>query len=367
MFRFRGYTYNSGKHHELIKKEGRRAGQQGYPSKDSADTDFFEGRLHREAEHILTNTINAMDKRLQHTEQAVRHHYEALRRDLVLFKEENSRLNHKTDTLRRGVIRHLRLRTYILITVLISLAEFALNFQVFQVFRRPMLDTMLMALIPGVTIPVIAHFLGIFVRQNNLNFRNLLVACGVIVVIIFSFLKMNQLRVAYLTVATPGQAVAMRSLEGAFVFVNILIFAAVFIMSIAHHDQDPELERLEKSVAKLYARCSRHAQQLTLSLGAMDDQGRDIELSCARVSAAYKSCVNIYRFENELARDEQHKSEPNKGTKREIIQLEPPKLTDGAAPPSAQAIQDLRDDFVRAQGARPGEDPQGVARKTPEA
>jgi hypothetical protein len=84
----------------------------------------------------------------------------------------------------------------------------------------------------------------------------------------------------------------------------------------------------------------------------MDDLARAIELEHARTQAAYLSCVNTYRTENDLERLAADRSEYGKGTNREIEELKPIELTDVAPPPDKTDIKSLQDKFMDAQTAR---------------
>ncbi len=198
----------------------------------------------RSAEQWFTKRADPAEGKLADLRKALQETYEP----------EYQRLRERTG--RRDALVYLSRPVYFALLLGITLGELLYNIVAFNIFQEPALYTLFMAAAVGLSIPICAHVMGIWIRQwppPGWVTAIKLISLAVILVVVLN--EMNHARLAYLQEVTPEFVKAHPELEMAFLAINILILVGVIVLTYLTYDPEPNFaetkERLDRTNAAI--------------------------------------------------------------------------------------------------------------------
>ena len=154
----------------------------------------------------------------------------------------------------RAPVQYIPHWLYVVFALLIFLGEIPLNALVFRIFGENEIMTWVMAFVIGLSVPVIAHFVGVKLREHpqGLHWPNLIKATGATALVILAMHGISVLRTLYLGENSEDLGLSAAMVEGTslFFWLNIAVYCAAVIVAYMAHDSVPGFERAEKDVAR---------------------------------------------------------------------------------------------------------------------
>jgi len=165
------------------------------------------------------------------------------------FKQAQTRFEEVSKTIsRRELHIHIHPIIYILVLLFIAICEIPINYQVFVSFRETPLLTLIMAGVLVISLPLLAHSSGKFLRQYKENYNFLwLLGISIILISVLSYFT-ALLRQRYLATKEGITIEQLTSDFGTFFVISLILFFVGSIASFFAHD--PSIEFTE--VVKIY-------------------------------------------------------------------------------------------------------------------
>lgn len=232
------------------------------------------------------------------------------------FVDERTKLNRRLDCLGRSVIlKRISGKVYLLLMLLIAVAEFVFNVQAFEVFQKPFYMTLLMALTVAVLLPLIAHICGAWLRQGGGRpVTTALKVAALLGVTIAGLVGINWARMQYLAeiAAESGQEVrpgAIVGYEHAFLLINLFVLAGAIVLSSFAHDPDEEVDMLHKRSSKLDRKLDKLDGAVEHLLAAITARRDALNAELKSIQSQASELITYYRQCNLLARDPSRRSD----------------------------------------------------------
>jgi hypothetical protein len=164
--------------------------------------------------------------------------------------------NHSKKIQRSEPSVELSRTKYYLLMFLFILSEIPMNSLAFAVFGESQLFTWVMALGIAVSIPWIAHAMGILLKRGSKPWwKSGIGVAALSILTIGGLVAIGYVRVQYLgdlaETDAVGNAGSSKFIGAAFVGLNLVILAAATISSYFAHDVDPLLENLHRRTNKI--------------------------------------------------------------------------------------------------------------------
>jgi len=294
---------NSWWHRWKIKRAGRKDGKLGIPSGDQAEISSFESGLVELGHHHLEQIRNAFANKIQSKEGEFNAGVQRLERIVSSFASEFERYAAKKKELGRDVVVHFSRFWYLIILSLIALGELALNFQAFQVFQKPLLLTLIMAMAIALGLPVSAHFIGVFVKQwphpawKTALLTLLFAAIGILCLSGINIARSEYLKLMDVTLAAHDEV-----LHQAFLMINLFVFAVAILMSYFAHDSDPDFEKLYNEVRSTDRLCHQTSDRILHLAGQIDSLRIRHQAEERLLQSVIRELIYLYRGENQRVR-----------------------------------------------------------------
>ena len=117
-----------------------------------------------------------------------------------------------------------------------AIGEGSMNLFAFYVFQEPTYRTVIMAAAVMLTVPWLAHVLGVQLARSSRWTGPLVLSAGVIgSIVVGGLIAINYVRVVYLMELAPDFVARHPSLSLAFLMINLLVFAGSATVSYAMH------------------------------------------------------------------------------------------------------------------------------------
>jgi hypothetical protein len=235
---------------------GRQDGRRGIPPVDQDDSSAYEKRLaHLGSEilHAIAQEWERLDMRMKAEYCTAYFHWktaEAARKDHESDADNHHSALREAQQLHTELFKreHLSPGVYVALLVLIGVCEFPINKVVFELFGQPESMTYLMTGMLAFAIPIVAHFVGIWLKEEVWRQRPLPSSALLLIAsLLFPLLTLwgfGYVRERYLEQLSKGildQPMDPRIVFIAFVFLGYTIWAIGMSASYVHHD--PELKR----------------------------------------------------------------------------------------------------------------------------
>lgn len=170
-----------------------------------------------------------------------------VQRDYLTAKSELEDVQERTG--RMAPIIHFKSTIlYVLLLIGIGLAEVPLNMQIFQKFGEAFFITIIMASSLAISIPVLAHFTGVFIKQRKekKEFLFFSVIC-VLLFVVFNF-GVSIFR-SYVLAENIGEESSQLSIV-IFTCLNLILFFIGVLAAYFSHDESYELEHSHAKFTK---------------------------------------------------------------------------------------------------------------------
>jgi hypothetical protein len=244
---------------------------------------------------------------------------------------------------------HLPRGWYFFFLALIVLGEFALNSQAFDVFGKAPWLTWLMALTVAVGIPAVAHFMGIWTKQwPKPHWRTIAYIAICVVILAGCLLGINIARIKYLEAQNIHIVADEQILQKAFLYINFFIFLAATLMSHFAHDQDQELENLQKRVKRSARILERLDHAIHAFGGRIDAVFTEQSAKIGEAQAVIRELVHLYRAHNVRARREPR---PPVVFAKDVEVAIPDKIVERQAPTDESKVEAIRVQIQEAQSS----------------
>ncbi len=305
IFTSRARVLNSFWHRWSIKRKAKRHGRAGIPDANLEGTTLYEQALVAQAQQVVGQIDRHYTERIKRLQHALYDAFDRLTRHTGQFRDKFEEYHAKRKELGRGVVVHISQFWYRAFLMLIVVGELVFNFQAFQVFQKPLAMTFLMALGVAVSLPVTAHFLGIWLKQwPEPKWRT---AIYVVLVAAAGFGAINGVNLArteYLRLMDAQLAAHEDVLQHAFALLNLLMFTTAIVLSYFAHDADPEIERLRSEFRALDRVCHGSNRAINRIEGQLSELRAASETEFRLVEAILEELLQLYRSENQLFRPE---------------------------------------------------------------
>ena len=221
----------------------------------------------------------------------------------------------------------LGLVPYLLIMLLVVASEFVINSLVFRLFGEDQLPTYVMALGVGVTVPVLAHLIGLYHKRGEHAFWVRFMAVGLVALLVV----MVALRSFYLDASGAGSAstgvgVPTWVVSALFFFINAALVLCAIVA--AHHRA---IARPDWEARRRVLKENRRA--LTEAQAARDALETSYRTRCQRTIKTYKRLASAFHNGNmhSRRRGPSGSAEIPAWYKQTVMPQEPP-LGDGPRP-----------------------------------
>lgn len=269
-----------------------------------------------------------------------------------IYEPEFKRLQEKTG--RRDVQIYLAHRVNLVLLALLTIGELAFNVVAFNVFQEPAFYTLLMAAAVGVSIPICAYLVGIWIRQWPPPWwKTAAKLIAVVAILVGVLIGMNRVRIAYLEDLAPEFAKAHPELSMAFFAINILVLLGAAVVTYLAYDPEPGFAEAEAKVEW----CSSAMRAIE---GKLDGLGNAFRTEVEMAKESGHSLMAYYRSVNRRWRekvpryfddDEDKNYRPDFAPVREVVQYHagPSPLPTPAAASSPELTRDVLPPQERAQ------------------
>jgi len=260
---------------ENLRSKGREDGAKAIPSKDGAspleDEVLNSARLLaskvaavvrsklEEIDAQIKSKIEKADRALKDEERRIQESFDAnkklqdeafgLRSARDRFELGKRRFDITFSKTGRMPLRYVSHTLYLIFAGIIFLGEIPLNAMVFQIFGENQVMTWVMAFVIGLTIPLLAHFVGIKMREHPDGFHlpNSLKAIGVSWIVIVSLWGLSKMRHDYLFAMKDQLGLTPELVETSYLFfwLNLAVFGAATFLAYLSHDPVPGYDRLQ--------------------------------------------------------------------------------------------------------------------------
>ncbi|MBM3496932.1 MAG: hypothetical protein FJX72_21815, partial [Armatimonadetes bacterium] len=287
-------TTNSYWHRIAVRRAGSRDGRDSIPAKDDKHVSPYENELlDRGVLHV-----GQIEERFAQRIQAARAARESAIAELDATVTRYEEVMHRfaDHWSGRDVIAHLSRTTYLWLLAAAGIGEFVLNMQAFNIFGYPLFFTALISLAVAITIPVLAHWAGMVLRQGMRPWSRTVIMIACVASACAGLYGITQARAEYLL--HRGVVAEASLLEHAFFLINAMIFVAACAMSFFCHDTDENLEQLHHWAIRLDTDVDRIDRSIDQLAGRIDGLTSQRAAEVEQVHAAIRQLVNLYRREN---------------------------------------------------------------------
>ena len=188
--------------------------------------------MKKEEIHFITDEFEKRNVELEKEDKM-------LQRDYITAKQELHSIQNQIG--RAGPLIHFKSTfLYVLLLVGIGICEVPLNIQIFQKFGEAFFITIIMACSLGISIPILAHFSGVFVKQRKEKKEYLTFA----ILCILLFMGFNfgvSIFRAYVLAEHVGEQASNLNII-IFTCLNLILFVIGLIASYFRHDESYALE-----------------------------------------------------------------------------------------------------------------------------
>ena len=323
-----------------IRKKGRKDGSNGTPQDNSQDPSNFERGLEAQCLQVIQSETEKHIPSIQKIEGERQHAFAEFKQHIAAFVDfrvgYNQEIKATSPSGRHRLVLHQVSRpTYLLVMLLIVVGEFALNAKAFNVFRQPMLDTLLMSLTVAVGLPMSAHFVGMHIKQwRPPAIKGIVFPLFVIATVIGALWGVNVARTATLAGLSAEDLQSMAMITKAFFFINVFVFAVAMYLSFSAHDENAQLDKSQAESDKLDKKIKKLDKKLNNLAGVIDSRHVAHEARVNRIIAQYVQLVLEYRDANEEGRTgpppKAHSSKPT-------VEI-PPQLEEEVQRPESERV-----------------------------
>jgi len=300
-----GLTLNSFWHRLRVRWSGCADGKAGHPAIDQKEPAIYETRLLDLGKQVIEAIHRQFGARTQSLEATREAQIQSLRKAVKEFEDVDRAYRTLRSNLGRDLEVQVRHGWYVFFVITIVIGEAALNFQAFEVFQKPFFMTLIMAAAVGVSIPICAHFLGIWVRQWPSPWPATLLKVAIVAAVgAAAVFGINIARSEYLKLLEMDLGPADQAIQRAFVAMNAFVFVTAIVLSHFAHDPDPQLEASYHKMRLWDSRCHRLAAAIQDVSGKLDSLAYQQRAEINIAQAVTSEVVRLYRHANLRARAE---------------------------------------------------------------
>lgn len=291
-----------------IRKKGRKDGGNDTPTQDAEYPSNFEQGLEAQCLQVIQADTEKHIPIIQNIEGDRQHAFALFKQHIAAFVDfkvgYNQEIQASTPEGRhRLVLRQVSRPTYALVMFMIFLGEFALNAKAFNVFRQPMLDTLLMSLTVAAGLPMSAHIVGMHIKQwKPPAIKNIVVPLVIIATVIGALWGVNVARTATLSGMSAEDLQSMALITKAFFFINVFVFAVAMYLSFSAHDENAQLDKYQTESDKLDKEIKKLDKKLNHLSGIIDSLMVAHEARVHKIVAQFVQLGLEYRDANEESR-----------------------------------------------------------------
>lgn len=190
------------------------------------------------------------------------------------YSVAEQRFNQQYERFGRAPVVYVPHWLYLVFAFLIFVGEIPLNALVFQIFGENQVMTWIMAFIIGLSVPLVAHFIGIKLREHEgtVSWPNALKALAAFAVVTIALYGLSVMRQTYLGEFKEDLGLTDTLVESSFLFfwLNLAVFSAAIVVSYLAHDTVPgfqEAEHLHSKNRKKIEAAERRRVQTLVRLG----------------------------------------------------------------------------------------------------
>jgi len=311
---------------------GRKDGKRGIPPIDQDEHTPYENSIQKWGEENIRRVAQKwekIDQKLKGEYCRIKVALESALKAQARAKSEQMDSNGDLDVAQQElnkllIRRHIPPLVYFILLIFLGASEFPLNSIVFNLFGEQQWLTLLMSSGLAVILPLFAHFIGVFLKNDpfrveKLKSDNILLIVSLLIPI-FAIAGIAYLREKYFEASGIQTALNIHlnpsMITFIFVLINLLLFTGAIILSYFYHD--PELRKWEKT-HKIYskeleedqkelARYKALAQTLNEQLQVIREQRKNgWDAKVAKADEINKICLGVidrYRTHNLSRREE---------------------------------------------------------------
>lgn len=290
---------NSLWHRLSIRRHARQDAQRNIPAPESGVRCLFEDHLLELGRQHLDQAQERFLKKMHALQTQLNDLALQLRKAVERYEHAREARADKQRQLGRDVRIHVSRPWYVIVLGLIVLGEFALNYQAFQVFQKPLAHTAVMALTIAVGLPASAHFVGLWLRQwppeHALTVVLMVLSFGLGVACLVG---VNVARTQLLDQLGAGLGARESALQSAFLAINVFVYSVAILGAYFAHDPDADFERSHRLTLRSDRLCERLVRRVARAMGRRDRLVHQLENHLDQIESITRNLVNLYRQEN---------------------------------------------------------------------
>ncbi len=214
--------------------------------------------LEKNKKELLEGELTLLDKKKIDDDKFIQQDFEikklevdnyekVVQRDYLTAKSELEDVQERTGRM-APIIHFKSMFLYVLLLIGIGLCEVPLNMQIFQKFGEAFFITVIMASSLAISIPVLAHFSGVFIKQRKekKEFLYFGILC-VLLFLVFNF-GVSIFR-AYVLAENIGEESSYLNIV-IFTCLNLILFVIGVLAAYFSHDESYELEHAHAKFTK---------------------------------------------------------------------------------------------------------------------
>lgn len=289
-----------------IESEGEKDGKRNIPEMGSYMPAQFEIALMARGEKEVHRRFESASIRISKLQPLFQTHKKRLEdiadRFTVLVEEHQARKKE----LGRDVITAFPYLYHIYLIIFLAIGEFPLNTIVFRLFGEAEYLTYIMASTIAISIPLLGHFIGVYLRQS-IPPAGGKIAVGLMIPtsVVAALVAISMMRGTY--VSSQGELAASAPSAGnglvfALLSLNMLVFCGAIVSAYFAHDSDEKLDNSRKALI-LVDRKKNNLRKQLLRLGTrLNGEIKRSKSRIEQVRATTTERVALYRQANMRAR-----------------------------------------------------------------
>lgn len=203
--------------------------------------------------------------------------------------------------------------------IFLGLSEFPLNGIVFSIFGAGRIETYLIAAGLCAIIPLLAHWIGKIMRQEERSNTDVFIIYGILLVVLLGFIAIAIMRADYLAdvLKEMGGSITPAMAGFLFVIINMVIFTGATVVSYeGTHPRHDEYKIICKEYKEALKSFSTEAREAKVAIAIYDEKMKELQDAktnrektfkafkerAVTMSQAYEWMAQAYRTENARAR-----------------------------------------------------------------
>ena len=240
---------------EAVKSMGEADGQNRIPETTAYAPSQFEQGILARGDTRIHSIVEAAQQARSVINRDLQPTVSQLKEINVRWRNLRDRIDERKKELNRDFIVPVNNSFHVAIVVFLGLGELPLNALVFRMFGEPEYMTYIMSSTLAVTIPLMANFFGLIVRNTRRWLANAIVGFLLPVSILGALGAVTYVREIYLKTGGHVANETNNMALGYSIFaLNLLIFTAAMVTSFLSHDPDESLDNLRRGIVSLERR-----------------------------------------------------------------------------------------------------------------